>query len=246
LKTALLSLADGVWLLPHDPDPKKVQPSVGIICDSNQTVLIDAGNGSLHAQRIQAALKEIDAPPIRHIIYTHHHWDHVFGASYFDAPVIGHRLCQMLLSEQAAMPWGPDYLDAEIKQHPERAASYHAMQQANPDWQAFRIVVPKTTFTDRLTLPLDGLALELEHVGGTHTPDSIVVRAKEARILFVGDGFYPGWEVRRINWKMLAAFLADPTIDIFVSSHMHPLMRRELLKFMGVRALVGIMSQLRT
>ncbi len=237
----LRRLADGVWLFPHDPESLKVQPSVGVICDQRQTILVDGGNGSGHAQRVQAALKEINAPPVRHIIYTHHHWDHVFGAQVFGASAVGHALCQELLSEQASRPWGPDYLKAEIKRDPRRAISYHALQRANCDWQTFQIVVPELTFADHLTIPLDGETLELEHVGGPHAPDSIVVRVKKARVMFVGDCFYPGRDNRRVNWKMLSRLLSDTTIDSFVSSHMRPVSRQERLKFWGTRVLARVM-----
>jgi glyoxylase-like metal-dependent hydrolase (beta-lactamase superfamily II) len=234
-------LADGVWLFPHDPERLKVQPSVGVICDQSQTILIDGGNSSSHAQRVRSALTEINAPPVRHVIYTHHHWDHVFGAQVFGVSAVGHVLCQKLLSEQATQPWGPDYLEAEIKHDPRRTISYRAVQRANSDWQAFHIVVPELTFTDRLAILLDNETLELEHVGGPHAPDSIVVRVKKARVMFVGDCFYPGWENPRVNWKMLSRLLSDATIDTFVSSHMKPVSRRERLKFWGVRALARVM-----
>jgi glyoxylase-like metal-dependent hydrolase (beta-lactamase superfamily II) len=56
--------------------------------------------------------------------------------------------------------------------------------------------VPEPTFTDHLTIPPDNETLELEHVGGLHAPDSIVVRVRKASVMFVGDCFYPGRENR--------------------------------------------------
>ena len=98
-------IAERVWIFPRDPDNNKIQPNVGMICTPTQTILVDGGNSPRHARRIQTALAQLSAPPISYVIYTHHHWDHVFGASVFGAPAIAHDLCRKLLIEAAAKPF---------------------------------------------------------------------------------------------------------------------------------------------
>lgn len=219
----LIPIADNIWLFPHDPDRAKVQPSVGVVCSSTQTVLIDAGNGPLHARRILAVLDKINAPPISHVIYTHHHWDHVFGACALDARVVAHQLCYDELHEDAAKPWSREFLDEQLAQHPERAISLTAMQNAVDNWAEFRIVLPDETFTERWSLPLDGITLEVEHVGGFHALDSCVVRVKEAGVMFMGDSFYPIPGKQRMNWKLLNRLLIDHSITTFIHSHGAPI-----------------------
>jgi glyoxylase-like metal-dependent hydrolase (beta-lactamase superfamily II) len=239
----LRRIADNVWMFPHDKDQKKIQPTVGIICTPTQTVLVDGGNSPKHAGRIQAALKAIDAPPISQIIYTHHHWDHVFGACAFGAPTIGHELCRDLLLQSAARPWSHEYIQREIRRNPRLKASYGALDRAIDSWGDFRIEIPSTTFSQRLLLHLDGLTVELVHVGGWHAADSIVVRVKEARVMFLGDCFYPRLPQDNagrtgIAWSMLAALL-DTSIDLYVHGHAFPLKRSALL-FWAVRLLARV------
>jgi hypothetical protein len=108
----LIALAPNVWLLPcdDDADAGRVQPAVGIVCSATQTVLVDAGNGPAHARRIRAALDRIAAPPLRCVIYTHHHPDHVFGAQLFGVPAIAHELGRALVAELAARSWSREAL----------------------------------------------------------------------------------------------------------------------------------------
>jgi glyoxylase-like metal-dependent hydrolase (beta-lactamase superfamily II) len=188
----LIALAPNVWLFPSDDDAEagRVQPSVGIICGATQTVLVDAGNGPAHARRIRAALHRIAAPPLRFVIYTHHHWDHVFGAQVFGVPVIAHELGRDLVAELAARSWSRQALARRIVDEPERAVSLTALFHALGDDQ-LALCVPTLTFSQRLQVHVDELTIELQHVGGQHAPDSISVGVPEAGVLFLGDCYYP-------------------------------------------------------
>jgi len=242
----LRQIADNVWMFPHDKDQKKIQPAVGIICTPTQTVLVDGGNSPKHAGRIQAALKAIDAPPISQIIYTHHHWDHVFGACVFGAPAIAHDLCRDMLLQAAEAPWSHAYLQEQIRQNPLLQVSYGPLGRAIDDWRDFRILVPSITFSRTFQLPIDDLTIELEHVGGQHAADSIVVRIREARVMFLGDCFYPAPSYLRTpqaqtDWPMLASLL-EPSIDMYVDGHTIPF-RRSKLSTGIINMLAGIKRQ---
>jgi glyoxylase-like metal-dependent hydrolase (beta-lactamase superfamily II) len=223
----LLHIADNVWLFPADPAPSKVQPAVGIVLTPNGTVAIDTGNSPRHARHIQRALAAIDAPPVTHIIYTHFHWDHVYGAQVFVAPAIAHELCRESLIERAARPWSYGYIEEEIRRNPTMEPAYDAMQRAVEDWHGFHIVVPSITFTNTMALHLAGTVLELEHVGGQHSPDSIVVRLPSAGVIFLGDCYYkPPLMYRtpdaRTDYAMIERLLADERIHTFIDAHSPP------------------------
>lgn len=220
----LVQLTPRVWVMPADPDPAEVRPVVGVISTATRTILVDAGNGDRHARQLAAALRDIGAPPVRAVIYTHHHWDHVFGAYLFDVPVVAHEQTRDLLVQEAAKPWGLAYLDDEVAREPLLATSYSAIGQAIEDWDTFAVRVPTVTFSQRMRLYIDDMRIELEHVGGQHAADAIVVRVPEQRVLFLGDCFYPPPLHQRPpdavpDRAMLANFAADDTADIYVHGH---------------------------
>jgi glyoxylase-like metal-dependent hydrolase (beta-lactamase superfamily II) len=230
----LIAITPNVWLFPCDDDEQagRIQPSVGIICTATRTLLVDAGNSPAHARRIRAALDRIAAPPVRFVIYTHHHWDHVFGAQVFGAPVIAHELGRELVGGLAARPWGRRELAQLIADEPERAASYTALLHALADDAEIEVCVPSLTFAERLRLYVDDLTIELEHVGGQHAPDSIVVRVPEAGVLFLGDCYYPPPLHLRTaesapDVSMLASLLSD-RYAWYIAGHDRPHTHAEL------------------
>lgn len=230
----LQPVAERVWIFPRDPDPNKIQPNVGIICTPTQTVLVDGGNSPRHARRILTTLAQMSAPPVSYVIYTHHHWDHVFGASVFGAPAIAHELCRKLLIETAARPWSYAYLQEEMRRNPLRENALIALGRAIDDWRSFRILIPTITFMHKLSLYLDGLTLELEHVDGRHAADSVVVCVQEAGVLFTGDCYYPAPLHLREGDDMLddamIESLAEESVNIYVDGHGNPLSRTEFLR----------------
>ena len=191
MELKLTQLTEHTWLLPHHPDPNAVQSSIGVIITRNESVLVDAGNSPRLARKLKAELAKCELPPVTRIIFTHHHWDHIYGASEFGVPVTAHAICKTILEEESRRPWSIEYMKEEMKRDPKLAVSYEARVKAVDDWSAFRIVVPEQTFDRELRIHLDGLTVELEHVGGEHAADSIVVKVPQDEVMFIGDCYYP-------------------------------------------------------
>jgi glyoxylase-like metal-dependent hydrolase (beta-lactamase superfamily II) len=184
----LIKLSKNVWLYPFD---KGFQPNVGIIITDSETVLIDCGNSPQKAEDIKRLLHNIGAPPIKYIIYTHHHWDHTFGGVAFNTTFISHQKCYEYLKESSSIEWSREYLEEEIKREPLLETSNREKIRLIEDWSNFRIKLSDITFNDNMTLYLDGVTLELSYIGGIHADDSVVINVVESNILFVGDCFYP-------------------------------------------------------
>jgi len=187
----ITQLTEHIWLLPHNPDANAVQSSIGLITNLNETVLVDAGNSPRLARKMKTELARCHLPPVSRIIYTHHHWDHIYGACEFEVPVTAHVICKAILEEESMKPWGIEYLREEIRRNPRLTASYNARAKAIDDWGAFRIVVPEEIFEKEESINLGELAIELEHVGGEHAEDSIVVKVPQDGVMFIGDCYYP-------------------------------------------------------
>ena len=187
----LIQLTEHTWLLPHHPDPNAVQSSIGVITAGNESLLVDAGNSPRLARKLKAELARCNLPPVSRLIYTHHHWDHVYGACEFEVPITAHIICQAILEEESQQPWGIEYLNEEIRRNPELAVSYEARLNSIDDWESFRIVVPEEVFESEKLIHSGGLTIELEHVGGEHSEDSIIVKVPQDGVMFIGDCYYP-------------------------------------------------------
>ena len=187
--SVLRRVTDRVWLFPPDPDPAVVRPGVGVIVADGGCVLVDAGHSPTVARQVAAAITAAGLPPARRLVYTHHHWDHVWGAcAWPDVEIVGHRLGARLLADEADRPWSDAYLREQVAANVRLGPSFRARSRAVRDWTGFTVVPPQTEFDHALTLP-EGV--EVHHVGGRHAPDSTVVVVPDDGVLFIGDAIYP-------------------------------------------------------
>jgi glyoxylase-like metal-dependent hydrolase (beta-lactamase superfamily II) len=228
----LEQLSPTVWLFPAHPDDDKVQPAVGIIVGETETVLVDAGNAPRHAREILGEIQRIKAPLVKQIIYTHYHWDHIFGACVFDAPVTAHVLCKRKLLEFANMSWSDQGLQECVRRGMIREESAKIIREGVDDWKTFSVVLPTKTFDEKETLQGEGYRLELTRVDSKHANDSILVEVAHEGVMFVADAFYPApsWispNDRTLDKHVLKTMLAS-TCETFVHGHGDPLTRAEV------------------
>jgi glyoxylase-like metal-dependent hydrolase (beta-lactamase superfamily II) len=186
--SALQHVAGRVWFHPPGVVPGTVEAGVGVVDLGTATVLVDAGNGPGHAERIRAAVEAAGLAAPSRIVLTHHHWDHAWGASSWpDAQVVSHHLTRRRLEQEAVRPWSAAGLRALGRQQPRLSITLAARSRAVADWEAFEVRTPDTTFADELVL---GDGLVARHVGGRHAADSIVVEDLASRVLLLGDCYY--------------------------------------------------------
>jgi glyoxylase-like metal-dependent hydrolase (beta-lactamase superfamily II) len=228
----LTSLAPQVWFYSAHPDPEMVQPTIGVIRTAQQTILIDAGNSPRYARRILADLYAQDFPPVRTLIYTHHHWDHVLGsASYHPTRVIAHDLCAAHLKAWTQRHWTASALREEMQQTPRWTARNQAMIDVLEDWRELRVATPNLIFSDEMTLYEEDITITLRHVGGRHADDSIIVQTSTG-VLFVGDSYYGNQDDASIDMTMLQSFLAYDC-SIVVDGHSPPSSPDEIRQLLG-------------
>jgi glyoxylase-like metal-dependent hydrolase (beta-lactamase superfamily II) len=186
---SLTRLAGRVWVYPHDPDPGLVQPCSGVIDLGDRSVLVDAGNGPRRGREVRSAVAEAGLPEVATIVYTHHHWDHVWGACAWGVDdIVGHAAGAPLVAEDAERPWSTAYAERAVADNPRLSASFSARALAVPDWSELSVLPPTRTFDDELEL---AGGLVVRHVGGGHAPDSSIVIDLESGVALLGDCFYP-------------------------------------------------------
>ncbi|RIV41257.1 MBL fold metallo-hydrolase [Micromonospora radicis] len=214
-------VAGRVWVCAGDPDPDLVQAGVALVADERGSVLIDAGQSPSHAREIQAALRQAGLPAPRWLVYTHHHWDHVWGAGAWpDVEIVGHAAGAELLRAEANRPWSIPYLRAEVLRNRRLGPSFRARALAVDSWDELTVLPPTRVFTDALTLPT---GVRLRHVGGRHAPDSTVVVVPDSGVILLGDSWYPPPAHLRTPADQpdlaLVGRLLDDDIGWYVSSH---------------------------
>ena len=135
------------------------------------TFLVDDQYAPLSA-RISEALGRIGRLPVRFIINTHWHFDHTGGNEAFGqsgSVILAHdNVRQRMSTEQFIAAF-----DRKVPASPQGA-------------------LPVITFTEGVTLHLNGDTIEVVHVANAHTDGDALVRFRKANVLHMGDTMFNG------------------------------------------------------
>jgi glyoxylase-like metal-dependent hydrolase (beta-lactamase superfamily II) len=142
-------------------------------------VVIDALGSPPLARELLAEIRRVTAAPVRYVIVTHYHADHIYGLQVFEdegATIVAHR---------AAL----DYLGSEAAQQ----RLQHSRDTMAPAIDAqTRLVPPRRVLDGPVTLSLGGTDFVVRPVGPAHTPEDLVVWVPQRRLLVVGDLVFRG------------------------------------------------------
>jgi quinoprotein relay system zinc metallohydrolase 2 len=150
--------------------------NTGFIAGRTGVAIIDPGGSLADGRSLRDAVKATTSLPIRYVIMTHAHPDHVFGGEAFlpDHPVfVGHWRLPAALATRA------DYDHARL------AAILGGPATGNP-------VPPTLLVRDTLTLDLGGRTLLLTAFGPAHTDTDLTVLDQGTGTLWAGDLLFAG------------------------------------------------------
>ena len=165
---------------------------------SNNVVIIDTLGSEENAQELYDKFRKVTDKPVKAIIYTHNHLDHVGGATIFYDEFkpeiyaqenITYNLDNItttirpIIFERSARQFGIPLPENEIIH--QGIGGFLEIDSSS----VLGIVRPSILFDDKLTLEIDNLTFELVHVPG-ETDDHLYVHIPEKEAVMVGDNFY--------------------------------------------------------
>jgi len=160
----VVEVADGVYAATG-----YASNNMGFIVTSEGVVVVDTGMTPELGREFLADIRKHTEQPVRYVIYTHYHYDHVDGAVAFQQPGVQF-IAQENLVGNMKMLKGLERVNQSVLGSPSEVPA----------------VYPDITYRESKTLVLGGREIQLFHVLG-ETDDATLVHLPEERVLFIGD-----------------------------------------------------------
>ena len=148
------------------------QVTAGVILTSEGTILIDTLPFPQETREMIEFIRKRGQGPVRYVILTHHHSDHVNGTYLFpEADVLAHPRCRTALQK-----WGGKGLDQAKRE--------------TPGLSEVQVRLPNVVFEHDAHIHLGARSLYITTLPG-HTNNSIGALVEGDKILFAGDAMLP-------------------------------------------------------
>ncbi len=186
LPLALLMLACAAPLTAQDPDSvnftrQRLADGLYLLRGSGGNIAVSAGRDGVFiidddyqplTAKLKAAVAAVFSTPIRYVINTHWHGDHTGGNA--------------ALAGEGAVIVAQD----NVRERMSREQVLKAFDRTVPPSPA--AALPVITFTQSMTLYLNGDTVEIFHARAAHTDGDAIVRFRKANVVHTGDTFFNG------------------------------------------------------
>jgi len=214
-KLEIQKLADGVYVAAHTELPSLLPDANSVFIINDEDAVVVDTNLTLESARASLEqLRKLTSKPVRFVINTHWHDDHVTGNQVYhdafpSAEFIAHDetreglMTESIANRKSMQEGAPQVVEQMKSQMAEGKSLFGGeltpsireshegdlarVEQYLADTPKLQRVLPTITLTDRLTLHRGNRTIEIRYLGRGHSRGEVVVYLPQEKILVVGD-----------------------------------------------------------
>ncbi len=172
-------ISEHVWFVQGlaalgSPANRNFISNAAFVTTGDGVVVVDALGSPALASALLAEIRRVTNEPVRYVVVTHYHADHIYGLQVFQ------EAGAQIVAQRSAL----QYLGSETA-----ALRLQASRSELAPWidDSTRLVPADRWVDGELTLTLGRERFHLRHAGPAHTPEDLTVMAEREGVLFAGD-----------------------------------------------------------
>ena len=210
-----VKVGEGIYaLIQPESNSQLVSGNSVVVIGDGGVLVVDTGNFPTLAKRMVAQVRQLTEKPVRYIVHTHWHPDHVDGDGEFVDAFPGLTLISTGFTRQEIIEQTPKYVRGLAERGPayleklqkslqegkgtsgeplteeERASTIELiddMKVAIPEYRQAKSVIPNLTFEQNLTLFLGKREVRVMFLGRGNTAGDAVVYLPDSKVVVTGD-----------------------------------------------------------
>jgi glyoxylase-like metal-dependent hydrolase (beta-lactamase superfamily II) len=178
-------VAERVWFVQGaaalgSPANRNFISNAGFVVTDDGVLVVDALGSPALALELLAEIRRVTPQPVRFVVVTHYHADHIYGLQAFKAAgatIVAHSA-------------GREYLNSDTAQQRLQASRVDLAPWV--DAQTRLVPADRWLDGDDTRLRMGSYDVLIRRVGPAHTPEDLVVFVPQLGVLFSGDLFFRG------------------------------------------------------
>jgi cyclase len=211
----LQKISDGVYsFIAPESDSGVVQSNCTVIIGEDAVLVVDTGQFPTLAERMVADIKQITSKPVRYIVNTHWHFDHVWGNGVFRVAYPGVAIISTEYARELVESESPKYIANQPATNTKQAAdlrklvadgkltdgraltdetkkslnhSADTLERINKEIALTINTPPTIGFEKELTINLGKREVKVMWLGRANTGGDAIVWVPDAKLLMTGD-----------------------------------------------------------
>lgn len=230
----LEKISDRVYYMMNQDDTDR--PVLGVVLGTNSCLIVDAGNSPKHANEFILELEEMKIPPIKYLVLTHYHFDHVFGISEWEAITIANKKTNSYMNRYRQIKYDDNSLNLALEKGIFNEYGVKYIKSEIHNREKFSLGNIDICYSNSLKIDLGELTCEIRTVVSPHTDDSTIIYIPEEKVLFLGDSIYGCMKNGKNYFDKDKLFSIINTIeqyeaDYYVCSHESVCTKQEIISY---------------